>query len=63
MHITTNCKVLYMATLQLTWSDFVVFTNKDLHVERIYFNHDLYVGKYNVARTNKFLFRLCWTKT
>ena len=32
-----------MATLQLQWSDFaVVFTNKDMHVERVYFHNDFW---------------------
>ena len=34
-----------MATLQLKWSDFVVLTNKDLHVEREYFDNDFWVTK------------------
>ncbi len=31
-----------MATLKLQWCDFVVFTSKDLHVERIYFDKTLW---------------------
>ena len=31
-----------MATLKLQWCDFVVFTNKDLHIERIYFDNILW---------------------
>ena len=31
-----------MATLNLQWRDFVVFTNKDLHVQRIYFDNVLW---------------------
>jgi hypothetical protein len=31
-----------MATLKLQWFDFVVFTSKDLHVERIYFDKTLW---------------------
>ena len=31
-----------MATLNLQWCDFVVFTNKDLHVQRIYFDNVLW---------------------
>ena len=31
-----------MATLQLQWSDFVVFTNQDMHVERVCFDHDFW---------------------
>ena len=31
-----------MATLNVSWCDFVVFTNVDLHVERIYFDNDFW---------------------
>lgn len=31
-----------MAICQLSWLDFVVFTQKDLHVERIYFDEHLW---------------------
>ena len=31
-----------MATLHLQWADFVVYTKKDLHVERVYFDNDLW---------------------
>ena len=31
-----------MATAQVQWCDFVVFTNTDLHVERVYFDNDLW---------------------
>ena len=31
-----------MATLNLQWCDFVVFTNEDLHVQRIYFDNVLW---------------------
>ena len=31
-----------MATLNVSWCDFVVYTNTDLHVERIYFDKDLW---------------------
>lgn len=31
-----------MATLKLQWCDFVVFTSKDLHVERIYYDQTLW---------------------
>lgn len=31
-----------MATLKLQWSDFIVYTRKDLHVERINFDSDLW---------------------
>ena len=31
-----------MATLDVTWCDFVVFTNIDLHVERIYFDNEFW---------------------
>ena len=34
-----------MATLQTKWSDFIVLTNKDLHVERIYFDSDFWEKK------------------
>ena len=34
-----------MATLHLKWSDFVVFTNKDLHVEGIYFDNQFWKSK------------------
>ena len=31
-----------MATLDVSWYGFVVFTNVDLHVERIYFDNDFW---------------------
>ena len=31
-----------MATAQVQWCNFVVFTNTDLHVERVYFYNDLW---------------------
>ena len=31
-----------MATLNVNWYDFVVFTNVDLHIERIYFDIDFW---------------------
>ena len=34
-----------MATLRTKWSDFIVLTNKDLHVERIYFDSVFWEGK------------------
>ena len=34
-----------MATLQLKWSDFAVFTRNALHVERIYFDTEFWETK------------------
>ena len=34
-----------MPTLRTKWSDFIVLTNKDLHVERIYFDSVFWEGK------------------
>ena len=31
-----------MASLHLQWADFVVHTKKDLHVEQVYFDNDLW---------------------
>ena len=31
-----------MATLKVQWSDFIVYTSKDLHVERVYFDSDFW---------------------
>ena len=31
-----------MATLNVTWCDFVIFTNIYLHVERIHFDNDFW---------------------
>ena len=45
-----------MATLQLQWSDFVVFTNKDLHVERVYFDQDFW-EKTMLPELNSFYFK------
>ena len=44
-----------LGILQLKWSDFVVYTKKDLHVERIFFDNELWKKNY-VARVNRVLF-------
>ena len=31
-----------MATLKVQWTDFIVYTSKDLHVERVYFDSDFW---------------------
>ena len=44
-----------LGILQLKWSDFVVYTKKNLHVERIFFDNELWEKNY-VARVNRVLF-------
>ena len=44
-----------MATLQTIWSDFVVLTNQDLHVDRIYFDNDFWEIKM-LPELNSFYF-------
>ena len=45
-----------MATLHVNWCDFIVFTNKDLHVERIKFESELW-DKQMLPELNSFYFK------
>ena len=44
-----------MATLQLEWCDFVVYTSKDIFIERIHFDSSLW-DKTMVRELTKFYF-------
>jgi hypothetical protein len=45
-----------MATLQIKWSDFVVLTNKHLHIERIYCDADFWEREM-LPELNSFYFK------
>ena len=50
-----------LATLELKWSDFVVFTKKDLHIERIYFDKELW-EKTMLPQLSEFYFEYLFQK-
>ena len=50
-----------LATLALKWSDFVVFTKKDLHIERIYFDKELW-EKTMLPQLSEFYFEYLFQK-
>ena len=50
-----------LATLTLKWSDFVVFTKKDLHIERIYFDKELW-EKTMLPQLSEFYFEYLFQK-
>jgi hypothetical protein len=48
-------------TLELKWSDFVVFTKKDFHIERIYFDKELW-EKTMLPQLSEFYFEYLFQK-
>ena len=61
MHLKQNHNYYYqiqgcMATLHVNWCDFIIFTNKDLHVERIKFESELW-DKQMLPELSSFYFK------